>query len=165
MTPAARCKNFEISVLTRPRRDDTVRRMRPFVYEQPSLRVVFAAGAFDRVADETRQLAGGRALVVTSPGRLPLAEELSRRLALDSAGIWTQKVPHVPIDTARAATELAKRAGARCCVAIGGGAAIGLAKAIALETALPIVAVPTTYAGSEMTPIYGITDQGAKRTG
>ena len=60
---------------------------------------------------------------------------------------------HVPIETARAAREEARRLQADCCVAIGGGSTIGLGKAIALESALPILAIPTTYAGSEMTPI------------
>ena len=48
---------------------------------------------------------------------------------------------------------------------MGGGSAIGLAKAIALDTHLPIVAIPTTYAGSEMTPVYGITENQLKTTG
>src|SRR5947209_6710024 len=76
-----------------------------------------------------------------------------------------EDVMHVPIETARAAREEAKRLEADCCVAIGGGSTIGLGKAIALESGLPIVAVPTTYAGSEMTPIYGLTEGGLKRTG
>jgi maleylacetate reductase len=71
----------------------------------------------------------------------------------------------VPIATARAARETARRLKADCCVAVGGGSTIGLGKAIALESALPIVAVPTTYAGSEMTPIYGLTEGGLKKTG
>ena len=58
-----------------------------------------------------------------------------------------------------------KAVGADCAVAIGGGSTIGLGKAIALESAIPIMAVPTTYAGSEMTPIYGITEAGLKKTG
>jgi maleylacetate reductase len=72
---------------------------------------------------------------------------------------------HVPIETARAARETARRLQADCCVAIGGGSTIGLGKAIALESGLPIVAVPTTFAGSEMTPIYGLTEAGIKKTG
>ena len=52
-----------------------------------------------------------------------------------------------------------------CCLALGGGSAIGLAKAIALETHLPIIAIPTTYAGSEMTAVYGITENQLKTTG
>ncbi|WP_419788644.1 iron-containing alcohol dehydrogenase, partial [Pseudomonas aeruginosa] len=48
---------------------------------------------------------------------------------------------------------------------LGGGSSTGLAKALALSHGLPIVAVPTTYAGSEMTPIYGLTGGRHKQTG
>jgi len=48
---------------------------------------------------------------------------------------------------------------------VGGGSTTGLGKAIALTSTLPILAVPTTYAGSEMTPIYGLTEGGLKKTG
>lgn len=72
---------------------------------------------------------------------------------------------HVPMETARAARAEAARLEADCCVAIGGGSTVGLAKGIALELGLPILAVPTTYAGSEMRPIWGLTDGGVKRTG
>ena len=72
---------------------------------------------------------------------------------------------HVPIETARAARDEARRLEADCAVAVGGGSTTGLGKAIALESSLPILAIPTTYAGSEMTPIYGITEGGLKRTG
>ena len=72
---------------------------------------------------------------------------------------------HVPIESARKARALAAELGADCAVAIGGGSTIGLGKAIALEAPIPIIAIPTTYAGSEMTPIYGITEGGLKRTG
>jgi alcohol dehydrogenase class IV len=72
---------------------------------------------------------------------------------------------HVPVEVARAAREEAERAGADGCVAVGGGSTTGLAKAIALASPLPILAIPTTYAGSEMTPIWGLTEGGVKRTG
>src|SRR3954470_7765424 len=72
---------------------------------------------------------------------------------------------HVPIETAREAREHARALKADCAVAIGGGSTTGLGKAIALESSLPILAVPTTYAGSEMKPIYGITEAGLKKTG
>jgi maleylacetate reductase len=72
---------------------------------------------------------------------------------------------HVPIETARAARAAAEELKADCAVAIGGGSTTGLAKAIALESALPIIAIPTTYAGSEVTPIFGLTEGGIKRTG
>ena len=60
---------------------------------------------------------------------------------------------------------MARELGADCCVTVGGGSTTGLGKAIALASPMPILAVPTTYAGSEMTPIYGITEGGAKKTG
>jgi alcohol dehydrogenase class IV len=72
---------------------------------------------------------------------------------------------HVPVEVAAAAREKAQRVGADCCVAIGGGSTTGLAKAIALTSGLPILAIPTTYAGSEMTPIWGLTEGGVKKTG
>jgi len=79
--------------------------------------------------------------------------------------VFDRAVMHVPIETAREAREEARRLGADCAVAIGGGSTTGLGKAIALDSGLPIVAIPTTYAGSEMTPIYGITETGLKKTG
>ena len=72
---------------------------------------------------------------------------------------------HVPIETVREARDEARRLGADCAIAIGGGSTTGLGKAIALDAGLPIVCIPTTYAGSEMTPIYGITEAGLKKTG
>jgi maleylacetate reductase len=74
-------------------------------------------------------------------------------------------VMHVPAAVAAAARDKARRVRADCCVAIGGGSTTGLAKAIALTAKLPILAIPTTYAGSEMTPIWGITEGGVKKTG
>ncbi len=70
-----------------------------------------------------------------------------------TAGIFARAVMHVPIETAREAREEARRLGADCAVAIGGGSTTGLSKAVALECALPIIAIPTTYAGSEVTAI------------
>jgi maleylacetate reductase len=72
---------------------------------------------------------------------------------------------HVPTAIAERAQGVARDLGATGCVAVGGGSAIGLGKAVALELGLPVVAVPTTYAGSEMTPIWGLTEGTRKRTG
>jgi maleylacetate reductase len=72
---------------------------------------------------------------------------------------------HVPVEVAHRAGEVSASVEADGCVAVGGGSAIGLGKAVALERALPVVAVPTTYAGSEMTPVWGLTEDAVKRTG
>src|SRR5436309_9623745 len=139
--------------------------MHPFVYDQPATRVIFGIGSLDRLSEEVKRLGARRAIVLSTPEQRGDAEEASRRLGDMAAAIYAQAVMHVPIETARAAREVAKQLDADCYVAIGGGSTIGLGKAIALETGMPIVAVPTTFAGSEMTPIYGLTEGGTKKTG
>src|SRR6266853_4416804 len=139
--------------------------MQGFVYDQPATRVIFGVRTLDRITEELKRLGAKRALVLATPEQRKDAEDVSRRLGGMSAGVYAEAVMHVPIETARKAREEAKRLDADCYVAVGGGSTVGLGKAIALESGLPILAVPTTYAGSEMTPIYGITEGGLKRTG
>jgi len=136
-----------------------------FVFDQPSYRVVFGAGSLDRLPEEVTRLGARRALVVSTRAELPFAEDAARRLGTLAAGIFAGAVMHHPIEVVRAARARAAELDADCYVTIGGGTTTGTGKAIALETGLPVVAVPTTYAGSEMTPIYGITEGGVKKTG
>jgi alcohol dehydrogenase class IV len=137
--------------------------MRDFVYDMLPGRVVFGVGALDRLPEEVDKL-GKRALVLSTPEQQALAEDAAHRLGPRAVGVFPKAAMHVPIEVARAARAEAKHLEADCYVAIGGGSTIGLGKAIALETALPVVAVPTTYAGSEMTTILGITEGGQKNT-
>jgi maleylacetate reductase len=139
--------------------------MEPFVYEQVAIRVVFGIGRVTDLADELDRIDAKRALVIASTsGRDaagPALDELGDRLAHLLVGARA----HVPLDDVESAREVAARLDTDCLVAIGGGSSIGLAKAVALDRPAPIVAVPTTYSGSEMTPIYGVTSEGRKRTG
>jgi maleylacetate reductase len=137
----------------------------PFVYNSLPGRVIFGAGSLARLAEEVERLSAHRALVLATPQQRADAERVAQLLGSRSAGVYAEAVMHVPIETARAAVVEAKRLGADCAIAIGGGSTTGLGKAIALESPMPIIAVPTTYAGSEMTPIYGITEAGLKKTG
>jgi len=139
--------------------------MMDFIYQALPSRVVFGYGTLDRLPDEVDHLGCRRALVLCTPQQQDQAEDVSSRLGDRSAGTYDGAVMHVPIESAAAAREEATARGADCCVAVGGGSTIGLGKAIALESGLPIIAVPTTYAGSEMTPIWGLTEDGVKRTG
>jgi maleylacetate reductase len=139
--------------------------MRSFTYDQLPARVIFGVGSIERLADEVARLGATRALVLSTPGQRRLGEEGAHRLGALSAGIYAEAVMHVPAETARAALEVTQRIAADCLVAVGGGSTVGLAKAIARDTGIPIIALPTTYAGSEMTPIFGITEGGVKRTG
>jgi len=136
-----------------------------FVYEQPAARVVFGVGALDRLAEEVQRLGARRVLVLATPSKRHEAEEVARRLGPLAAGVFAEAAMHVPIEKARAARDMAKRLDADCCVTLGGGSTTGLGKAVALDSGLAIVAVPTTFAGSEMTPFYGLTEGGVKRTG
>ena len=139
--------------------------MRSFTYTQLPGRVVFGVGAIDHLPREIELLGATRALVLSTPEQKAQAEDVAKRLGTRCAGMFPRAAMHVPIEIARAARDEAKRLGADCAVAIGGGSTTGLGKAIALESALPILAIPTTYAGSEMTPIYGLTEGGLKKTG
>jgi maleylacetate reductase len=64
---------------------------------------------------------------------------------------------HAPVDSVTAATNAA--ANADGLVAVGGGSAIDSAKAVSAATGLPLVAIPTTYSGSEWTPYFGVRDE------
>ena len=139
--------------------------MRSFVFESMPARVVFAENAIEHLPREIEQLGARRALVLSTPQQEALATDISRRLGQRSVGIYPHAVMHVPIEVARTARDEAIRLGADCVVAAGGGSTVGLGKAIALESGLPILAIPTTYAGSEMTSIYGLTEAGMKKTG
>jgi maleylacetate reductase len=139
--------------------------MESFVYNGLPSRVIFGAGCLAQLPQEIERLGATRAIVLSTPPQRADAEALAQRLGERAAGVYAEAVMHVPIETARAARDYAAQVGADCAIAIGGGSTTGLGKAIALETGLPIVAVPTTYAGSEMTPIYGLTEAGVKKTG
>jgi len=139
--------------------------MRDFIFTSHPQRVVFGAGSLQHLAREIDALGAKRALVLSTPGQVAQAEHVAGLLGAQAAGIFARAVMHVPIETAREAREVARRLGADCAVAIGGGSTTGLGKAIALDSGLPILAIPTTYAGSEMTPIYGLTEAGLKKTG
>ncbi len=139
--------------------------MRAFVYNAQPSRVVFGAGSLEHLEREVQLLGANRALVLCTPEQQPLAEDIAKRLGSRAAGIFPKAVMHVPVETASAAIDEAKRMKADCAIAIGGGSTTGLGKAIALQSSLPILAIPTTYAGSEMTPIWGITENGLKKTG
>ncbi len=139
--------------------------MNPFVYTAQPARVVFGAGSLSQLFQEIDALGCKRALVLSTPEQRASAEMVAGLLGARAAGVFDHAVMHVPIETAREARDVAKQLGADCAVAIGGGSTTGLGKAIALDSGLPILAIPTTYAGSEMTPIYGITESGLKKTG
>lgn len=139
--------------------------MQDFVHDVPASRVVFGAGAIAQVAAEADRLSGQRIMLIAGGPEAALAGPLETELGERIVDRFTEVTMHVPVEVARAAVARANEADVDLLLSLGGGSATGTAKAVALETGLPILAVPTTYAGSEMTSIWGLTEAQRKTTG
>jgi maleylacetate reductase len=138
--------------------------MTPFVYTALPVRVVFGHGTIAQVADEVQRLGCRRALVLSTPEQRAEAERLHAQMGASAVGIFAEATMHTPVDVSERAVAAARDLRADCTVALGGGSTTGLGKAVALRTDLPQVVVPTTYAGSEATPVLGETADGRKTT-
>ena len=138
--------------------------MNPFTYAAPPSRVIFGAGALAQVPEAVASLGARRALVIATRSQRQVADGVLAALGEAGAGLFDDAAMHTPIEVTERAMAMARETGADCAVAIGGGSAIGLGKALALRTDMPQVVVPTTYAGSEMTDVVGQTEKGIKTT-
>jgi maleylacetate reductase len=136
-----------------------------FTTEQPPVRIVFGEGAAGRIGAELDHLGLRRIVLITTAGRSAAIASVRDAIGSRLAGEYDGALLHVPIERVDSATSVVEAAAADALVAVGGGSPIGLAKAVARVRHLPVVAVPTTYSGSEMTSIWGITDASQKRTG
>ncbi|RIY41290.1 maleylacetate reductase [Neopusillimonas maritima] len=135
-----------------------------FIYETLPARVIFGEGKLDSLGEELERAGLKKALILSTPHQADWAHEIATSLGTLSAGVFSQAAMHTPVAVTEDAINFLNKVGADCVVELGGGSTIGLGKAIALRTGLPQIAVPTTYAGSEMTPILGQTENGVKTT-
>lgn len=138
--------------------------MERFVYTGLPIRVVFGTGTLAQLPEEIDRLGLARVLILATAQQRQQAETLAALLGSRAAGIHAEAVMHTPVEVTDRATARAVADGADGLVSIGGGSSIGLGKAVGLRTGLPHLAIPTTYAGSEMTPILGETSGGVKNT-
>jgi len=138
--------------------------MRSFVYTAHPARVLFGAGTLAELPAEVERLGRARALVLTTPELAEPAARATSLLGPLAAGVFDGVAMHTPVEITERAMNQLRELGADCLVSIGGGSATGLGKALAARTGLPQIAVPTTYAGSEVTPVVGETAAGAKTT-
>jgi maleylacetate reductase len=138
--------------------------MTPFTYSGLPARVVFGFGTIREIPAEIEKLGLKRVMVLATPQQKESAEKTAAGLGDRSACIFAEAAMHTPIEVTERALLAATEMRADGLLAIGGGSTTGLAKAIALRTDMPQIVVPTTYAGSEMTPILGETKGGVKQT-
>ena len=128
-----------------------------FTYTALPARIVFGAGTLAQLGAEVARLGCSRPFVIAGAHHAVAAN-------IAAVGMFGDAAMHTPVEVTQRALAAVHNAQADCLIAIGGGSAIGLAKAIALRTDLPQIVVPTTYAGSEATPILGQTEHGKKTT-
>ena len=138
--------------------------MDPFEYNSNPGRVIFGSGTLQKLPDEIARQSLKAPLLLSTPQQVDQAETLKGILDGKVAGIFTEATMHTPSHITDKALEYAKGQNADAVISIGGGSTIGLGKAISIRTGLPHICIPTTYAGSEMTPILGETAEGQKKT-
>ncbi|MEU5407212.1 maleylacetate reductase [Nocardia asteroides] len=140
--------------------------MTAFTYDGLPGRIVFGAGtARTHLAAELGLLGAQRILLIATDAEHGTATRLCAPFTDRVAATFTGVRPHVPVEVAELARKAAAEADADVVLSVGGGSTTGTAKAVALTTGLPVLAVPTTYAGSEVTPVWGMTEDGRKTTG
>ncbi|MFF4596871.1 maleylacetate reductase and hydroxyquinol 1,2-dioxygenase domain-containing protein [Amycolatopsis sp. NPDC001319] len=135
-----------------------------FSYTANPARVVFGTGTIATLADEVRRLGASRVLLLGTSSLAGPVDRVADALGSLLAARFDEAAMHTPVDVTERALAVVAENKVDCLLAIGGGSTTGLAKAIALRTDLPQIIVPTTYAGSEMTPVLGETADGRKTT-
>lgn len=138
--------------------------MREFIYNAHPARVIFGGGAVARVPEEVQRKGLGRILVLSTREQEQSGKDIAALLGPLCAGTFPGAVMHTPVSVTEEAMRVVAELGVDGVVSVGGGSTIGLGKAIALRSDLPQIVVPTTYAGSEVTPIIGETQDGLKTT-
>ncbi|MFM2278131.1 MAG: hypothetical protein RLZZ444_362 [Pseudomonadota bacterium] len=135
-----------------------------FSYQGSSARILFGHGASADVGKAVEDLQCRCALVLSTPHQAADAESLAKRLGRLAVGTFTEATMHTPVEVTQRAVAHAAELGADCVVSLGGGSTTGLGKAMAWRTDIVQIVIPTTYAGSEVTPILGQTEDGIKTT-
>lgn len=135
-----------------------------FVHDTLPQRVCFGSGeAAAYLAAQAAELGATRIMLIAAKPEMQLAGAIA--VDLPVALRHDDVVMHVPVEVAERAREAAAASRIDALISVGGGSTTGLAKAVAMTTGLPIIAVPTTYAGSEATPVWGLTEGAKKTTG
>jgi alcohol dehydrogenase class IV len=136
--------------------------MTSFEYNGNPSRVIFGSGTISRVLAELERLDVKAPIVLSTPEQADQAQDLA--VKLNNAPVFAEATMHTPTHVTDKAIKFARQHSINGIVSIGGGSTTGLGKALAVRTGWLHICVPTTYAGSEMTPILGETSDGQKKT-
>lgn len=133
--------------------------MDKFRYISYAQEVIFARGALTQVGESVGRLGWRRILVCVnrSMQRAGHVDAIKSVLEESLVAVYPDVQPHVQDVQVNQALALAKQNNVNVVIGMGGGSPIGMAKALGHKLGLPIIGIPSTYAGSEMTPFYGIT--------
>jgi maleylacetate reductase len=138
--------------------------MDSFVYNGIASKVVFGQGKISTLPDIVQSMQLERCIVLTTPDQRHLGQKVADLLGAKAVAFFDQATMHTPLNVTERAIEVASKAQVDSTVSIGGGSSTGLGKAIAIRLDLRQICIPTTYAGSEMTPTLGETMNGRKTT-
>lgn len=153
--------------------------MNDFQYLFSAQQVVFGPGSLSKIAEVTEQFHLKRMMLFTTKGfrTRGYVDSIENMLGERLVVAYDQVRPHVQDFQVREALAIAEEQQVDAVIGLGGGSAVGIAKAISLaleekrtggpakaafpteQPLIPVIAIPTTYAGSEMTPVYGITHE------
>ncbi|KAK3681250.1 hypothetical protein B0T22DRAFT_523326 [Podospora appendiculata] len=135
-----------------------------FEYVSAPHRVVFGRGTLQELPSMLEKIKAKAVLVLCTPQQISTAEAVKAIIGDAGVSIFSEATMHTPTHITEKAMLAAKDKGVDGIVSVGGGSTVGLGKALSIRTGLPHLCIPTTYAGSEMTPILGETENGRKVT-
>ena len=138
--------------------------LRTFDYVGAPYRVTFGKGTINQLPSLVDKLGAKAVMILSTPEQAELAQRIQDILGDTATAKFTGAAMHTPTHITEEAVLLAKTSAVDGIVSVGGGSTIGLGKAISIRTGLAHLAIPSTYAGSEMTPILGETENGRKVT-
>ncbi|WP_299323423.1 maleylacetate reductase [Parasphingopyxis sp.] len=135
-----------------------------FSYKAVAANVRFACGASAHLPEFIREAGGDKAFVIATGAAFVRHASVIEPVSDSSLTQFDEVQAHCPLPVVDASIDAYEESGADTIVAIGGGSTLGLGKILKAEHGAKFIAVPTTYTGSEMTPIYGRKIEGQKRT-
>ena len=136
--------------------------METFEYDSHSNHVIFGNDTINQLPRELARQNLKQPLILSTSGRVGLAEKVRGLLDGQVAGVFAGAIMHTPLPVTDKAVEYAQAQEADSVVSIGGGSTVGLGKAISIRLNIPHICIPTTYSGSEMTTHLGETANGKK---